>query len=328
MVIALLAGGTGGAKLAVGLRDALAPVGAGGTDGPAGPGDDKGAADGRGELRVIANTGDDIEIYGVHVSPDPDLITFRLAGVLGDQGFGVAGESHDEMDRRRAAGKDVWFELGDDDLAVCRARAEAMAAGATQTEAHAIATAAYSTGCATVLPMSDQPVRTLIATPAGPRPLQEFLIHDRCEPAIEDVSFDGIELARPTPQVMQAIAEADAIVIGPSNPAISIQPILALPGMRDALRDASAPVLAVSPYVDGEVLKGPTAKFMAAAGMASGTRGVADYYGDLVDAWIADEPAGERPTLIADVRMNDRAGQLRLARELLRHAESLTRSAA
>ncbi|MBK5230350.1 MAG: YvcK family protein [Thermoleophilia bacterium] len=324
MVIALLAGGTGGAKLAVGLRDALASRG----KGDARADTNGGGTDGGGGLRVIANTGDDIEVYGTHVSPDPDLITFRLAGVLGDRGFGIAGESHDEMDRRRAAGEDVWFELGDDDLAVCRARAMAMAAGATQTEAHRIATAAYPTGDATVLPMCDQPVRTVIATPGAPRPLQEYLIRDRCEPAIEGVSFDGIESARPTPLVERAIAEADAIVIGPSNPVISIQPILALPGMRDLLCDADAPVLAVSPYVGGEVLKGPTAKFMAAAGMATGTRGVADYYWDMVDAWIADEPAGDRPTLIADVRMDDRAGQLRLARELLRHAESLTRSVA
>lgn len=309
MVIALLAGGTGGAKLAVGLRDWI-------------------AEHGEGELRVIANTGDDIEIYGVHVSPDPDLISFRLAGVLSEAGFGIEGEGHDEMDRRRAAGEEIWFELGDDDLAVCRARGEALARGTRLTEAHALATSGYPIGPARVLPMSDYRVRTVVHTAAGRRGLQQYLIQDRSEPAIEGVSFDGIESARPTPEALAAIAEADAIVIGPSNPVISIGPILALPGMREALREAPAPVLAVSPYVGGRVLKGPTAKFMAAQEVAPGTAGVAEYYGDLVDHWIADEPAAARPTLIADVRIDDAESGLRLAGEIVGLAQQLRGGAA
>lgn len=316
MVIALLAGGTGGAKLAVGLRDALAV----GTDTL-----DMAAAN---ELRVIANTGDDIEIYGTHVSPDPDLITFRLSGVIDERGFGIAGESHAEMDRRRALGEDVWFELGDDDLVICRARAEAMTNGATQTEAHALATAAYLTGCATVLPMSDQPVRTMIQTADGRRSLQEFLIRDRSEPAVIGVTFEGIEQAHVTPQVEHALTDADAIVIGPSNPVISIGPILDLPGMRELMHDADAPVLAVSPYVGGKVLKGPTAKFMVAAGESADTAGVADFYGDLVDCWIADEPLSDRTCQTVDVRMHDSAGQLRLAQDVFRYAASHMRDAA
>lgn len=320
MVIALLAGGTGGAKLAVGLRDAL--------EGSARPGSHETGSDSTPELDVIANTGDDVEIYGVHVSPDPDLITFRLAGVIDERGFGIAGESHDEMDRRRAAGEDVWFELGDSDLAVCRLRADAIAAGATQTQAHAVATAAYSTGLARVLPMSDQPVRTVIDTPQGPRPLQEFMIRDRCEPEIQSVTFSGIDDARPSEQVARAIARADAIVIGPSNPVISIGPILALPGLTETLRSAKAPVVAVSPFVGGKVLKGPTAKFMAATGAPPGTSGVAGFYGDLVDLWIADEPAGDAETVIADVRMDDAVAQLRVARTVLDAVTALTGSAA
>lgn len=306
MVIALLAGGTGGAKLAAGLRDELAARG--------------------GELRVIANTGDDIEIYGVHVSPDPDLISFRLAGALDARGFGIAGETHDEMHRRRASGEEIWFELGDEDLAVCRARAEALARGATQTAAHREATAAYDCGAATVLPMSDEPVRTVIDTPLGSRGLQEFLIRDRSEPGVLDVRFEGIELAAPTPDALTALAAADAIVIGPSNPAISIGPILGLPGMREAIAASAAPVLAVSPYVGGEILKGPTAKFMAAAGVAPGTAGVAEFYGDLVDEWVADEAAGERPTLLVDVRMDDATAQRRVAGELLARVSELSRA--
>ncbi len=320
MVIALLAGGTGGAKLAVGLREALdVSSRSGNRDADAGP---------VSELDVIANTGDDIEIYGVHVSPDPDLITFRLAGVIDERGFGIAGESHDEMNRRREAGEDVWFELGDSDLAVCRMRADAIAAGATQTQAHAVATAAYPTKPACVLPMSDQPVRTVIGTPRGPRPLQEYMIRDRCEPPIQGVNFAGVEDASPSVPVARAIARADAIVIGPSNPVISIGPILALPGMKEMLRSADAPVVAVSPFVGGEVLKGPTAKFIAASGAPPGTSGVAGFYGDLVDLWIADEPAGDADTLIADVRMNDDAGQFRVARTTIEAAAVLTGSTA
>lgn len=305
MVIALLAGGTGGAKLAVGLRDELAARG--------------------GELQVVANTGDDIEIYGVHVSPDPDLISFRLAGALDARGFGIAGETHDEMNKRRAAGEQIWFELGDDDLAVCRARTAALADGATQTAAHHLAAAAYDSGAATVLPMSNEPVRTVIDTMLGPRGLQEFMIRDRCAPTVLGIRCNGIEQAKPTPEVLAALAAADAIVIGPSNPIISIGPILAVPGMRDAIAASEAPVLAVSPYVGGEIIKGPTAKFMEAADMAAGTAGVADFYGDLIDEWIADEPADGRPTLLTDVRMNDVAAQRRVAAELLDRVTELAR---
>ncbi|MBI4897057.1 MAG: YvcK family protein [Actinobacteria bacterium] len=320
MVIALLAGGTGGATLAVGLRDALQASARSGDHGT----DEEPAA----ELEVVANTGDDIEIYDVHVSPDPDLITFRLAGVIDERGFGIAGESHDEMNRRRAAGEDVWFELGDSDLAVCRMRAAAIASGATQSQAHAIATAAYPTGLARVLPMSDQPVRTVIDTPRGPRSLQEYMIRDRCEPAIQRVTFTGADDARPSAPVVQAIARADAIVIGPSNPVISIGPILSLPGLTDVLRSSGAPIVAVSPYVNGKVLKGPTAKFMAAAGARPGSNGVVDFYGDLVDLWIADEPLDGAESLIADVDMDGAAAQMRVAQTTLSAVARLIGSAA
>lgn len=296
MVIALLAGGTGGAKLAVGLRDHVARHG--------------------GELHVIANTGDDIEIYDVHVSPDPDLITFRLAGVLDDAGYGIAGESHDEMDRRRSAGEEIWFELGDKDLAICRSRAEAMTAGATLSEAHAVATAGFDLGPARVLPMSDQPVRTVIHTPNGRRGLQQFMIQDHSTPPIERVEFEGVEQARPSDAALTAIDAADTIVIGPSNPVISIAPILAVPGMREAIDRAAAPVIAVSPFVGGEIVKGPTVAFMRAAGHSPDTAGTAAFYGDLVDHWVADEPAGDRETLVTDVLIDGPLSGLRLAGEI------------
>lgn len=313
MDVALLAGGTGGAKLAVGLRDIV--HGFGGE-----------AAEQPGQLNVIANTADDIEIYDVHVSPDPDLITFRLAGVLNDLGFGIEGEGRTLMDARRAAGENIWFELGDDDMAVCAARAEALAGGAPLTSAHRTATASYDTGGAAVLPMTDDPVRTIVATPEGDRGIQQFLIQDRSEPTIEAVRFDGIEAAVATDQVLGAIASADLIVIGPSNPVISIAPILATPGITAEIRASRAPVLAVSPFVGGSVLKGPTAKFVEACGQPATTAGVAAYYeaefAGVIDAWIADEPA-LGPHHLANVEMSDPARTRSVAAEVLRYGSSL-----
>lgn len=315
----LLAGGTGGAKLAVGLRDIL--HGFEKVEGSHEP------ADQPGQLNVIANTADDIEIYDSYVSPDPDMIQFRLAGVIDERGFGIRDETHDEMDRRRANGEDVWFELGDDDLAVCRERAELIAAGLPLTEAHLQATADYPTGGARLLPMSDRAVRTVVSTPNGERGIQEFLIQDRSEPEIKGVRFAGASEASPSAAVRSAIAAADLIVIGPSNPVISIAPILALNGMLDALRDASAPVLAMSPFVAGEVLKGPTAKFLSAAGHSPDLAGAAAYYDaiapGLIDAWIGDEPVVGKPHHLAAVEMSDPQQTRSVAAETIRYGVSL-----
>lgn len=311
---ALLAGGTGGAKLAVGLRDILH-----GFDGE--------PAEQPGQLNVIANTGDDIEIYDSYVSPDPDLIQFRLAGVLNDHGFGIVGEAHEEMERRRDAGEDVWFELGDADLVVCKARSAALAEGKRLTSAHARAMSDYPTGGAAVLPMCDAPVRTLIETPDGARGIQQFLIQDRSEPEINSVEFVGAEAAEPSPEVRAAIEAADLIVLGPSNPVISVAPILSVPGMRDLIEESSAPVLAVSPFVAGSVLKGPTSKFLAAAGHQPTLAGAAAYYEELVpgliDAWIGDEPVLGHPHHLAAVEMSNAAQTRAVAAEILRYGASL-----
>lgn len=310
MVIALLAGGTGGAKLACGLRDALQkPPG----DGQHNTGEDEG-------LTVIANTADDIEVYGVHVSPDPDLITYRLAGVLDERGYGIAGEGDEQMRRLREAGEDTWFALGDDDFAVCRKRTEALARGLPLTEAQAHATAAYDTGGVRVLPMSDEPVQTRVATPDGMRNLQEYMVADRCEPPIAGVGFAGVEEAGPSNAVLGALAAADLVVIGPSNPIISIAPILELQNMRSLLGVNMAPLVAVSPYVRGEVVKGPTAKFMEAAGFAAGNAGFARFYDGIADVLVADEECPGSETLVTDVAMPDAAGQRRLAEAVLRLA--------
>jgi LPPG:FO 2-phospho-L-lactate transferase len=317
MDVALLAGGTGGAKLAVGLRDILH-----GFEGE--------AAEQPGQLSVIANTADDIEIYDVHVSPDPDLITFRLAGVLNDLGFGIEGEGHTLMDARREAGEDIWFELGDDDMAVCAERAQLLAAGKTLTIAHSEATADYDAGGARVLPMSDAPVRTVVDTPDGPRGIQQYLIQDRSAPDIERVRFEGIDTAVVTAEVADAIASADLIIVGPSNPVISVAPILSTLGLSRALRESSAPVLGVSPFVGGAVLKGPTEKFVEAAGYAATSAGVADYYADdhydVIDAWISDDPVPGHPHHLANVEMSNPAQTRAVAAEVLRYGASLAQT--
>ncbi len=268
MSVVLLSGGTGGAKLARGLYDFL--------------GD---------RLTVIANTGDDIEIHGAHVSPDPDLITYWLADQIDDRGWGLAGDTFLAMERLRAAGVDVWFNLGDRDLAVCLERRRLLAAGVAPSEA--LARLGRSLGVsARVLPMSEAPVRTEIATAGRWTPLQEFLIRRRGAAPIDDVRFAGADAAAVTPAALTAIATAEAIVIGPSNPIISIGPILAVPGMREALAAAPAPVVAVSPIVGGRVLKGPTAACLEWASRSVDADGVAGCYAGLIDGLVADQRAG------------------------------------
>jgi LPPG:FO 2-phospho-L-lactate transferase len=288
-VVVLLAGGTGGAKLARGLLD---------------------EAD---ELTVIANTGDDVEIHNAYVSPDPDLITFHLADRIDERGWGLAGDTFHVMDGLRELGEDVWFNLGDRDLALCLRRARRLAAGARLTETIDEARRALGVA-ARVLPMCDEPVRTQVKARGVWRPFQEFMIKQRAAGPVEDVAFDGIEAARPTPEVLEALARADVVVIGPSNPVISIGPILAVPGLREAIR---APVVAVSPLVRGQVLKGPTDAFMAWAGHPLSSDGIAAHYAGLIDRLVADEPAGSVPTLVTDVEMPDHEARRRVARQVL-----------
>src|SRR2546421_3866790 len=238
MKVVLLAGGTGGGKLAAGIE---ARIGS--------------------DLSVIANTGDDIETLGVHVSPDPDLITYWLSGDIDEErGWGIRGDSQVVYERLVQLGAPDWFTLTDRDLAACLYRHHFLAEGGRLTAAQEQIGRAIGVK-ASVLPMCEQPVRTRVQTPAGWRDVQEFLILDRSQPQIEDVKLDGISSARPTAEVADAIAEAELIVIGPSNPVISIGPILAVPGMREAIMTATAPVVAVSPFVEGRVVKGPTAEF-------------------------------------------------------------------
>lgn len=300
-MVAVLAGGTGGAKLAQGLLEVAGP----------------------GELTVIANTGDDVELLGVHVSPDPDLVTYRLAGAFDEErGFGIEDDTWEVMAALDAAGRPAWFRLGDRDLAMCLLRTALLREGERLTVAHGEVVRALGVE-ARVLPMCDQPVRTHVRRDGLWRPLQEFLILDRAEGAIQDVRLHGIESARASPEVREALASADVIVVGPSNPVISIGPILAVPGMREAIERASAPVVAVSPFVAGHAVKGPTEAFCRQAGVAIGAQGIADHYGALLDGLVADEPAEGLPVAQTDTLMESEDARRRVASFVLELARSL-----
>jgi LPPG:FO 2-phospho-L-lactate transferase len=297
--VVLLSGGTGGAKLARGLRDACEA------------------------LTVVANTADDIDIYGVHVSPDPDLVTYWLADEIDERGWGLRDDSWRVMEALERAGRPHWFRLGDRDLAMCLLRTERLRAGDTPTRAHAAVVDALGVS-ARVLPMSDDPVATWVTAAGRELPFQEFMIVERAEGAIERVELRGAGEAQPSATVLDAIAGADAIVIGPSNPVISIGPILALPGMREALRAARAPVVAVSPFVGGRSVKGPTEPFCRHAGIALSAAGIASAYAGLIDGIVADEPANGVPELVTDTLMETAEDRARIARELLDFAAFLS----
>ena len=297
--VVVLAGGTGGAKLARGMLDVAGE-----------------------DLVVIANTGDDAEVHGGHVSPDPDLVTFWLADAIDERGWGLRDDTFTVMEALRGLGEDVWFNLGDRDLAICLARARRLAAGERLTDCAEALCRAHGVR-ASVLPASDDPVRTRVRAAGAWHDFQEYMIRAGAPEPVEEVAFAGAEAAAPTPEVLAALGAARAIVIGPSNPVISIGPILALPGVRDALRAARAPVVAVSPLVGGQVLKGPTAAFMAWAGWSLDADGIAAAYDGLLDGLVADARTDALPTLETDVAMPDAAGRARLAAETLGFALAL-----
>jgi LPPG:FO 2-phospho-L-lactate transferase len=297
--VALLAGGTGGAKLAAGMQELV------GSD-----------------LAVVANTGDDLELLGLHVSPDPDLVTYWLAGEVDEErGWGIRGDGFAAFGQLEALGAPGWFRLSDRDLAVCLYRRHFLEEGGTLTAAQE--QIARRLGCeARVLPMSDQPARTRVRTAQGWTGLQEYLILEQGEPEVEGVEIAGIEDAKASAEVEAALSDAELIVIGPSNPVISIGPILALPGIREAIATSGAPVLAVSPYVGGRVVKGPTERFMHALGRPSTAAGVASLYEGVANAMVVDEgdpdepPAGLR-TMAAPILMEGGAGRARVAQAVL-----------
>ena len=295
----LLAGGTGGAKLARGMLDEVGE-----------------------QLVVIANTGDDVEAHGGYVSPDPDLVLYWLADRIDERGWGLRDDTFAVMDALRELGDDVWFNLGDRDLAVCLQRARRLGEGARLTDT--LAELGQALGVrARVLPPADAPVRTRVLARGRWFGFQEFMIREQAQGPVEGVDVQGTVAAMATPEVLDAIARARAVLIGPSNPVISIGPILAVGGLAQALRATEAPVVAVSPLVRGEVLKGPTDVFMAWAGHPLSADGICAHYAGLIDGLVSDERASNVPTLETDVEMGDADARRRVAREALSFAAAL-----
>lgn len=272
MKTVLLAGGTGGARLAAGFQTVLGA-----------------------DLAVIANTADDIELMGVHISPDPDLVTWWLSGEIDEErGWGIRDDSFRVFERMSRFGAPDWMSLSDLDLAACLYRREFIAEGGRQTVAQA--QIARGVGAAArVLPMSDDPVRTRVMTGGEWKGLQEFLIVEGGQPEVEAIEIEGLAGASPTPEVLEAIEAAELIVVGPSNPVISIGPILALDGIRQAISESRAPAIAVSPYVAGKTVKGPTDNLMRAVGRSADTRGVLSLYEGLLDALVCDRDEPDPP---------------------------------
>ena len=309
MKVVELAGGVGGAKLAEGLA---AHLGA--------------------DLTVVVNTGDDLELHGLSIWPDHDTVAYTLAGLDDEaRGWGLRDETWTVMESLWALGDASWFRLGDRDLATHIWRTDRLRSGARPTDV------ARELGRAlrlapTILPMSDQPVRTEVLTDDGWLEFQEYFVHRRQEPEVREVRFRGIEQARATPEVLTAIAGADVIVIAPSNPIVSIGPILALPGISDALaeaRDPGTPIVAVSGIIGGKALKGPADRMLTSLGHDSSALGVARLYagvattfvldGTDADATAAIADLGLRP-VVADTIMTDDAARTRVAGEVLRAA--------
>jgi LPPG:FO 2-phospho-L-lactate transferase len=266
-MIVVLTGGTGGAKFVQGLEQVV----------PAG------------QITAIVNTGDDLEWWGLHVSPDLDSITYAMAGLLSrERGWGVEGDTFQCLQVIGRLGAPTWFQLGDRDLAVHLVRTRLLAEGRTLTEATEMIT--RNLGIAShVLPMTDAAVETHITTPAGELGFQEYFVRERWRPEVKEVKFLGAEMACPAAGVLEAMRLADAILIAPSNPITSIGPILAVPGIREELRKTRVPVVAVSPIVNRAAISGPAGKLMQSQGLPVSVEGVALAYGDFLDALIIDE---------------------------------------
>ncbi len=275
-MIVVLTGGTGGAKFVQGLKQ-VAPAR---------------------DLTFLVNTGDDLRWWGLHVSPDVDSITYALAGLLSrERGWGVEGDTFEALEAMQRLGAPAWFQIGDRDLALHKSRTEMLAAGKPLSQA--TAEIAQAMGIESrILPMTDDRVETRIQTPGGELSFQEYFVRERYRVAVEGVFFAGAEQARPAPGVVEAIAAAEVILLAPSNPVTSIGPILAVPGIREALKQTAARVAAVSPIVGGAAVSGPAGELMKTQGLAVSAQGVAQAYADFLDVLIVDErDTAEKPAL-------------------------------
>ena len=307
--VVALSGGIGGAKLALGLYRVLPP----------------------GALTVLCNPGDDFDHLGLRICPDTDTVLYTLSGIANrETGWGRSGETWTFMQALADLGGETWFRLGDGDLALHVERTRRLAHG--ESWSSICADIARCLGVhARVVPACDEEVRTVVKTPGGRLAFQHYFVRDRCEPAVTGFEFEGTACARPCDRVLEALADSalGCVVVCPSNPFISIDPILAVPGMSDAIRAAGVPVIGVSPIVGGRAVKGPAAKMMRELGLEVSNRAVERHYGDIVDAWIIDsadakEAAGfHRPVRVAPTLMRTDADKDALARAVLEFAAEL-----
>jgi LPPG:FO 2-phospho-L-lactate transferase len=306
-----LCGGIGGAKLARGLYELLGP-----------------------ELTVIVNTGDDFEHLGLTISPDVDTVLYTLAD-LNDQerGWGRADETWNFMSALAEIGGETWFQLGDRDLALHVERTRRLREGQSLTRVVTDVARRFGIS-ANILPMSDDPVRTIVDTDEGALPFQNYFVELRCAPAVRAIRFDGADSANVSPDVAAAFRQPHvaAIVICPSNPYLSVDPLLAVPGMREQLRRAEAPIVAVSPIIGGTAIKGPTTKIMAELQIEATNESIARHYGGVVDALVidrvdaADIASLPLPALATATLMNTLEDRVALARDVLDFARDLASS--
>jgi LPPG:FO 2-phospho-L-lactate transferase len=311
--VVALCGGVGGAKLAHGLSMALATAELG-------------------SLTVMVNTGDDFKHLGLHISPDLDSVLYAL-GDLSDpvRGWGRREETWRFMEALQGLGGESWFQLGDTDLAVHIERSWRLAAGATLSEVTAHLCQALGI-TARVLPMSDDPVRTRVLTEEGWLDFQDYFVRRQCQPTVREFEFAGVAQARPQPEALAALQRPDlrAVIICPSNPFVSVEPILAVPGIRSALRATRAPVIAVTPIIGGKAIKGPAAKMMSELGLEVNAAAIARRYADCIDAFVVDgsdpapEPVSDVKFVSAATLMTRVEDRLWLARAVLHAADALS----
>ncbi len=313
-MIVALAGGVGGAKLVDGLARCLSP----------------------GELLTAVNTGDDFEHLGLHISPDLDTVMYTLAGRANPAtGWGLAGETWRFMEALGNLEGETWFQLGDGDLATHVRRTTMLARGVPLSQVTAALCGALGV-MHPIVPMSDDPVRTVVDSSEGALPFQDYFVRRRCDPVLRGLRYEGAACARPSPALLEALQSPalEAVVICPSNPYLSIDPFLAMPDLREALLATAAPVIAVSPIVGGEAIKGPAAKIMRELGVQVSALEVARRYGALLDGFVLDDTdaaaesavasLGTQPLVTATV-MRSEAHRQRLAAEVLAWAEKLSR---
>ncbi len=278
------------------------------------------------DVVVISNTGDDVEMFGLHVSPDTDIVIYALAGAVNPEtGWGLTGDTFTVVDQLQRFGYERWFNLGDKDLAMAIHRTRLLRAGVPMHEVVAGLVRDWGLGC-TILPMSNDPIATKIFGPNGELPFQDYMVKLRTEVDVVSVEFAGANAAKPAPGVLEALREAEVVVLAPSNPIVSVGPILAVPGVREALESSKAKRIAISPIIAGQVVKGPAAKMLTTLGHEVSAVGVARIYQGLIDVMVIDnadrelaprvEALGMR-CVVTDTMMTSAERKAELARDVL-----------